>query len=118
MKKAVVKILSCLILISTTTLGDGFVEGIPVAVQKSDYSDIHVTFVQLDRNITATGCTSSNGLVILDSHEHSKAAISFALAAQASGKKFRCYVVQNQCSAITGSLETYPICSYYPAIVN
>ncbi len=103
---------------SVGSLADGFAEGIPVAVQKSDYSNIHVTFVQLDRNISGTGCSSNNGLVILDSYENSKTAISFALAAQASGKKFRCYIVTNQCSVITGAADTYPVCAYYPAIVN
>lgn len=119
MKKAILKSLYCALAFSSANLfADGFFEGVPIAVQKSDYSALHLVYVQFDKPIAASGCTSGSGLVILDSNESSKAALAMALAAQASGKKLRCYVVSNQCSQIDGSVTTMPICGYYPAIVN
>ncbi|RYG11831.1 MAG: hypothetical protein EOO07_19970 [Chitinophagaceae bacterium] len=119
MKKAIFKSTICALAFSSANLfADGFVEGIPVVVQKSDYGSIHLIYVQFDKPVAPLGCTTGSGVVVLDSNESSKPALSMALAAQASGKKFRCYVVTNQCSQIDGSVATVPICGYYPAIVN
>jgi hypothetical protein len=109
---------SSMLVIPSIVLADGFYGGVPVSIQKSDYSSIHSTFVKLDAPIATTGCTSNAGLVILDNNESSKAAMTFALTALASGKKFTCYVVSNQCAQITGAVDTYPVCGYYPTISN
>ncbi|SRR3990167_2122489 len=103
---------------TSTVFADGFYGGVPVSIQKSDYSSIHATFVQLNAPIPSNGCTNNTGLVILDENESSKEAVTFALTALASGKRFTCYVVANQCSAITGAAATYPVCGFYPTISN
>ncbi len=119
MKKLIVKIFSSLMLVaSVNSFATGFVEGVPVAIQKTDYSGLHLLFVQFDQPIPAVGCTGKTGVVVLDSNESSEAALGFALTAQASGKKFRCYIYDNQCSAITGAATTFPVCAYYPSLVN
>ncbi len=119
MKKLIVKIFSSLALLaSTNSFAAGFVEGVPVAIQKTDYNNLHLLFVQLDQPIPAVGCASNTGVVVLDSNESSEAALGFALTAQASGKKFRCYIYDNQCSVITGAAATFPVCAYYPSLVN
>jgi len=97
---------------------EGFVDGVPVEIMKSDWSSLHLTYIKFATPIPNQGCSSGGGVVILDSNESSKAALTFALTAFASGKKFRCYVQNNQCSIITGAVETYPVCTVYPSISN
>ena len=63
-------------------------------------------------------CDSQAGVVIHDSNESYKEALSFALTALASGSKFRCYVNAEDCSPITGASTTYPVCDYYPTLVK
>jgi len=119
MKKLISHLLACAtILASVNASAEGFVEGVPVRIQKTDYGTLHLVFIQLNQSFASTGCDSNYGLVVLDSNESAKAALTFAIAALASGKKFSCYVRDNQCSAYTGSAQTFPICDIYPALVN
>lgn len=97
---------------------EGFVEGVPVEIMKSDWSSLHLTYVKFATPIPNQGCSSGAGVVIQDTHGSSKAALTFALTAYASGKKFKCYVKENQCSIITGAIDTYPVCTEYPSISN
>lgn len=99
---------------------EGFYQGVPIVVQKSDCcnNSLHLLYIEFAAPIAYRGCTSDRGVVVLDSNESSKAALSMALAAQASGKKFRCYIRANTCSPITGAVDTYPVCDTYPAVVN
>ena len=105
------------LLFSGKLLAEGFVEGVPILIQKSDYGQIHLHFIKLASPV-ATSCTSGSGVILLDSNESAKAGISFALTALAAGKKFRCYVLDNECSQVSGNKTTYPICAYYPTISN
>lgn len=105
------------IFFSGKLLAEGFVEGIPVMVMKSDYGQLHLHYIKLDKPVT-TSCSSGEGVVLLDSNESAKAGVNFALTALAAGKRFRCYVQDNQCSKVTGSDTTFPICGYYPGILN
>ena len=106
--------------INLTCHAGTFVEGVPVSVQKSDYGQsIHLIFVQMQTPVNSGAqCDSQAGVVIHDSNESSKEALSFALTALASGSKFRCYVNVGDCSAVTGASTTYPVCDYYPALVK
>ena len=117
------KILSCffvsnMFLLSIHSFADGFVSGVPVAIQKTDYGSKHLIFIKLDSPIGNNGCDSGAGVVVHDANESSKAALSLAMTAFAAGKKFSCYVVTNQCSSISGADTTYPVCVYYPSITN
>ena len=103
---------------SINVLAEGFVEGIPVSLQKTDYSGKHLLFVKFANPVANSGCGNHGGVVIHDENESSKAALSFAMAALVSGKTFRCYVQDNQCSVISGNNTTYPVCAYYPTLVN
>ncbi len=110
--------IALVMLFSFNAMADIWAEGVPVTIQKTDYSSMHLIYIQFDKPVVSTGCSSSAGVVVLDSNESAKAALTFALTAQASGKKFRCYVVTNQCSGITGAVDTFPVCGYYPSLVN
>lgn len=100
-----------------TALAAGTQGGIPVAIMKSDYASLHLTYIALAHPVPAGNCTSGAGLVIHDSNESSKVGVSLALTALASGKRFQCYVT-NTCSRTTGALTTYPVCEFYPSIHN
>lgn len=117
-RKLICLLLSNLCLLSFHSFADGFVAGVPIAIQKTDYYDKHLIFIRLDNPVADKGCNSGAGLVVHDANESSKAALSLAMTAFATGKKFSCYVVTNQCSSISGSDITYPVCVYYPAITN
>ena len=97
---------------------EGFVDGVPVEVMKSDWNTLHLTYIKFETPIANQGCSSGAGVVIQDAHGSSKAALTFALTAYASGKKFRCYVKNNVCSNITGTVDTYPVCTDYPSVSN
>lgn len=114
--KAIAAVLS--VFLSMSAVGGGFAEGVPVSVQKTDYGTLHLIFISLENPISLkTSCSSNDGLVVEDENQSSKAALSMALTALASGSKFRCYV-ENGCSAANGASTTYPICSYYPTLVK
>lgn len=108
------------IFISTSSMAVvGFTSGVPVAIQKSDWSSLALVYVKFETPIDKGNCTNGDGVVILDSNPSSKAALSFAMMAQASGKKFKCYVESHSsCSHVTGSIETFPVCTHYPSVVN
>ena len=108
------------VLIASHSLAAGWAEGVPVSIQKSDYSNLNLNliYIKLDSPVSvANNCTSSLGVVVLDSHDSSDAALSLAMTALAAGKKFSCYVT-DQCSRITGAVTTYPICANYPTLKN
>ena len=112
-------LLLILAILSSYSVADGFASGVPVAIQKTDYSNLHLIFITLDSPVSvANNCDSSAGLVVHDSNDSSKAALSLAMTALAAGKKFQCYIRTNSCSAVTGAATTFPVCEYYPALVN
>jgi hypothetical protein len=115
MKALIIVQFILLLLISHCVFAQGFVSGIPSSVMKSDYASMHLVFVEFESAINSGACTSGAGVVVLDSNESSKAALSFALTALASGKWFQCYVTDS-CSTVTGATATYPICEYYPTL--
>lgn len=103
-----------------TALAGSFVEGVPTIVQKSDYSSMHLIYIQMDKPVTYSGvqCDNNAGVVIRDDNESAKAALSFAMTALVSGLTFRCYINANQCSGINASAATFPVCDYYPSLVK
>jgi hypothetical protein len=107
-----------LLTIPFNALSAGFVGGIPIEIMKSDYASMNLTFIRLATPINAGGCNSGAGLVLLDDNKSAKMGASLALTALASGKTFQCYVVDNECSTITGAVATFPVCGYYPSIKN
>jgi len=112
-------LLLTLTMLSSYSIADGFASGVPVAIQKTDYFDLHLLFITLDSPIsTASNCDSTTGLIVHDSNDSSTAALSLAMTALATGKKFQCYIRTNSCSRVNGALTTYPVCEYYPALVN
>lgn len=103
--------------VSQTSMAQEFVEGIPVLVQKSDWSSNHLIYIQMKTPVTTTAqCTSKAGVVIDDANESAKAALTMAMTALASGLTFRCYIDGDRCSRITGATATYPVCDYYPSL--
>jgi hypothetical protein len=108
---------ACLSLFSVCAItGEGFSEGTPVAVQKSDWSTLHLTFVQTSGPVdNPANCSADNGYVIHDDSPSAKSAVTFALVALGAGMKFRCYVT-TECSQVTGAAATYPVCGYYPSV--
>jgi hypothetical protein len=113
------KIISTLlaVFLSLGVFAEGFVGGIPTKIMKSDYSTLHLTYIELDKAISAGNCDSGMGVVLHDSNESSQIAVSMAMTAFASGKTFQCYVTNN-CSNVTGAAVTFPVCDYYPRILN
>ena len=119
MKKSRIICLSVfLVVISNGALSAGFKEGIPTEIMKSDFSTLDLTYIALTNPVPAGSCGSGAGLVLETSNDSSKLGVTFALTALASSKTFRCYVSDGDCSPITGSATTYPVCSYYPSIKN
>lgn len=97
----------------------GWAIGVPIAIQKSDWSSLTLTYIQFATPVDKGSCSSGAGVVFLDSHPSSKVALSFAMTALASGKKFKCWIdLPTSCSQITGSIETFPVCAAYPTIEN
>lgn len=97
----------------------GWASGVPVAIQKSDWSSLTLIYIKFSTPVDKGSCSSGEGVVFLDSHPSSKVALSFAMTAFASGKKFKCWIDQpTSCSQITGSIETFPVCAQYPTIEN
>ncbi|NPU94662.1 MAG: hypothetical protein HPY82_22345 [Gammaproteobacteria bacterium] len=119
MKKYINYLSVCLVCFSGAAFADMWAEGVPVSIQKSDYADKHLIYIKFDKPLAEkNGCNNDTGVVVKDTNESSKVALTFAITALTAGKKFRCYVVSNECSPITGSATTYPVCSYYPTISN
>ncbi len=113
--------LTATIFISSHILADDYAEGVPKQIVKSDYGLLHLILILLEEPISLeTNCSSNKGLIVHDANESSKAALSFALTALASGSKFKCYVSTGNdgCSAYTGSVESFPVCRSYPSIVK
>lgn len=103
----------------SNSFSPSWVEGAPIAIQKSDLSGVNAIFIQMDSPVeTSANCTSYGGVVVEDSNDSSEAALTFALTAFASGKKFSCYINEDNCSRVTGSMATFPVCSHYPKIKN
>ncbi len=118
MKKTKYKFLLLLsVVFSNNISAAGFFGGIPTSIMKSDFGSLHVVYVELENPIDKGSCDSGNGLVLRDDNESSTVALSLAMTAFAASKRFECYVT-NECSRTTGSMETYPVCSYYPRIVK
>ncbi len=118
MKNIIFKLLLLMaIALSNQVLATGFVGGVPTSIMKTDYSSLHLVFISLETPVDKGSCSSGAGLVIHDSNESSKVALSLAMTAFASGKTFQCYV-GDECSKTTGSLTTYPVCNFYPRIVK
>lgn len=113
----------CLLLIGSFWLGAAnaaaWVEGVPIAVQKTDYGSLKLIYIRfLAPLATDAPCDDKSGVVIMDDNPSAKAALSFAMTALTSGNKFSCYINTNQCSAITGAPTTFPVCEYYPALIK
>lgn len=97
----------------------GWVEGVPVLVQKSDYSNLHLIYIQMQQPVTTTAqCSSTAGIIFEDVNESSTQALAMAMTALASGMKFRCYVNADRCSQYTGAATTFPVCDYYPGLIK
>lgn len=114
---------SWLALNSNVVAADQWAEGVPISIQKTDYASLHLIFIAFSEPVKASNsCSSSMGLVVHDANESSQAALTLALTALASGKKFRCYVTPgtstNDCSQVNGSSTTFPVCDYYPSLAN
>ena len=107
-----------LAVVSNGALSAGFKEGIPTEIMKSDFSSLDLTYIALADPVAKGACSSGDGLVLKGSNDSSTLGVTLALTALASGKTFRCYVSDNDCSPTTGSAATYPVCSYYPSIKN
>lgn len=105
------------IFFSMGAVAGDWVEGVPVSVQKTDYGSLHLIYVQMQNPVnTSAQCDSKDGIVFEEGSESFKEALTFAMTALASGSKFRCYINDSRCSAVTGASTTYPVCEYYPIL--
>ena len=104
---------------SMFTNAAGTADGVPVAIQKTDFGSLHLTFIQFNSGFDSSihACSSSFGLVLKDTNESAELGVTLALTALASSKKFSCFV-RDECSQVNGQTLTYPVCDLYPSILN
>ncbi len=112
-----IKLFLLLILFSHVTFAGQWIGGVPTEIRKSNWSHINLIYIGIKDGVSVKNseCTSSSGLVFEDENPSSQAALTLALTAQASGKKFICYL-SDRCSQIDGALATFPVCDAYPTI--
>lgn len=107
------------ILIGCSNAFAGALSGMPIQIMKTDYAGMNLTFIKFSEAVGKGNCTSGSGVVLHDSNDSSTIGVSLALTALASGKTFSCWNNSvDSCSRITGSIDTYPVCDYYPSILN
>ena len=102
---------------SNITLAAGVISGIPESIMKSDYSTMHLIYIEFKTPVDEGKCDSGHGVVVLDDNDSAKVALALATTAFATGKTFSCYY-DDTCSRITGSNLTFPVCAYYPSLKN